>query len=273
MTLQVQENNFDTMLSEIENTQKQCKALLQSKHYAAMGEAGVFAILQKAKSLQMNPVEALNGGLYYVQGKVGMSTETMASMIRGKGHSIIKDPKSDNNLCILHGRRGDNGDTWTCSFSIDDAKRAGLYKGTWEKYPAVMTYNRACSMLARQLFPDVIKGAGYTFDELKEIADSKSSSFTPTIEIQEAKLEPVEIITFDLASELTEILNECDPEYKKRVLDFIKQPPYNAVNGVYELPVTLHKKFKTGALANRAEYQAKIKPQDTSVSDEEISQV
>jgi len=258
MTLTTQENvNFECMITEIEQTQKQCKALLQTKHYAAMGEPGVFAVLQKAKSLGMNPIEALNGGLYYVQGKVGMSTESMASMIRGKGHSIIKDPKSDNNCCILNGRRADNGDTWTCSFSIDDAKRAGLFKGVFEKYPAVMCYNRACSMLARQLFPDVIKGAGYTMDELREIADSKSSSFTPQSNIEmKVEVQPVETINFDEAEELLLVLDQCDPEYKKRVLDFIKQPPHNA-QSVFDLPKSLYVKFKTGAIEKRKEWLLK----------------
>ena len=262
MTLQVQnEDNFETMLTEIESMQKQCKALLQSKHYQAMGEAGIFALLQKAKSLNMNPIEALNGGLYYVSGKVGMSTEAMASMIRSKGHSIIKDPKSDNNICILHGRRADNGDTWTVSFSVDDAKRAGLFKNVFEKYPSIMCYNRACSMLARQLFPDVIKGAGYTFDELKEIAESKTFNYSPAqsvpaIEMQTVEPPKPEIISFDEASELCSILEECDPDYKKRVTDFIKNPPHNA-SSVFELPKSLYVKFRIGALEQQKQWLAK----------------
>jgi hypothetical protein len=262
MTLQVQaEDNFENMLTEIETMQKQSKALLQSKHYQAMGEAGIFALLQKAKSLNMNPIEALNGGLYYVQGKVGMSTEAMASMIRSKGHSIIKDPKSNDNVCILHGKRADNGDTWICSFSIDDARRAGLFKGVFEKYPSIMCYNRACSMLARQLFPDVIKGAGYTFDELKEIAESKSNPYHNTALVQQIEMlpsEPVkpEVISFEDAQELISIFDECDPEYKKGILEWIKQPPHNAAS-LFELPKSLYVKCRVGALGRQKEWLAK----------------
>ena len=157
-------------LVEVESTQKMCQALLKTPHYAKMGSEGIFAIISKARSLGMDLIEALNGGLYYVQGKVGMPAESMAALIRQKGHSITKDAKSSNDVCILHGKRGDNGDTWIISFSMEDAKRAGLAKNMYEKYPGTMLYNRAMSFLARQLFPDVIRGAGYTFDELKEIA-------------------------------------------------------------------------------------------------------
>lgn len=271
MSLQVQENN-ENFLSKIETMQKCVKSLMQTKHYQALGEAGIFAILQKAESLGMPQMEALNGGLYVVSGKVGMSTESMASMIRSKGHSIIKDPKSNDGVCILHGKRADNGDTWTVSFSVEDAKRAGLFKGVFEKYPAVMCYNRACSMLARQLFPDIIKGAGYTMDELKEIAESKSSGFTsPTIELQEVKQEPVEIIDFGLAAELMDILEECDPVYRTKVLAFIKLAPHNA-SSVYELPVSLYQKFKTGALNNRAEFIGKkVKQAESAVEVQEVT--
>ena len=183
---------FDTMLADIGKMQALSTKLMQSKHYQTMGEAGIFAIVQKAKSLNINPLEALNGGLYYVQGKVGMSSEMMASLIRQSGHSIIKDPKSDNTICILHGKRADNGDTWTVSFSEADARKAGLYKNIYEKYPAIMLYNRTMSMLARQLFPDVIKGAGYTMDELREIGSNKTFD-EPRIEqkIQEVKFEEI----------------------------------------------------------------------------------
>ena len=162
--------NAVSIVDDLKNTEMLVKQLMQTKHYAAMGEVGVYAIVHKARALGVNPIDALNGGLYVVSGKVGMSTELMASLIRAQGHSITKDSKSTDVKCILNGKRKDTGDTWQCSFSIEDAKKAGIYKSSWEKYPGIMCYNRAMSMLARQLFPDVIKGAGYTMDELKEIA-------------------------------------------------------------------------------------------------------
>lgn len=211
-----EEISFDAMLNDIDAMQKMAQKLMQSKHYQAMGEAGIFAIVQKAKSLGINPLEALNGGLYYVNGKVGMSTEMMACLIRQAGHSISKDPKSDNNICILNGKRADTGDTWTIRFSMDDAKKAGIAKHMYEKWPAIMLYNRAMSTLARQLFPDVIKGAGYTMDELKEISASKG---LPIAEVEVVE----EMATVEQIHELLHMIGRTPADYQNRVIDFLNK--------------------------------------------------
>lgn len=197
--LMIQEEKFD-LLADIDQTQNAVKKLLQTKHYQALGEAGIFAIIQKAKSLKIDPVDALGGGLYFLNGKTGMSAEMMNTLIRSNGHSIVKDPKSNDNICILHGKRQDNGDTWTESFSIDDAKRAGIYKNVWEKYPRNMCFNRALSNLARQLFPDVIKGC-YEIEELKSFADAPQSPINyqrpmETVEVVEVELNREDMDTF-----------------------------------------------------------------------------
>lgn len=155
------------VMKNFNNAEQICKKLLESKHYSKMGYEGVFAITQKAISKGLDPLEALNGGMYYVNGKVEMSSITMASLIRSKGHSITLGKESNDSICILHGKRKDNGDTWKVSFSIEDAKQAGIYKGAWIKYPGTMCYNRALSKLARQLFPDVI-GNCYVEGEIKD---------------------------------------------------------------------------------------------------------
>jgi len=234
---------FDTILKDVDVMNNMCAALMKTKHYAAMGEAGLFAIVQKAKSLGISPLEALNGGLFYVQGKVGMSTELMASLIRQQGHSIVKDPKSDNTICILQGKRKDNGDTWTISFSIDDAKRAGLFKNMYEKYPAVMLYNRACSMLARQLFPDVIKGCGYSLEELNEIKDSK-----PFVEKPPA-IEPIQFekITQEQFEQLDDMIGE-DKVYRDKVMKLLKDHLH--INSLLDLPEHMYNRVMSGAQKN-----------------------
>ena len=133
------------MLSEIEHTENMCRALLKSPFYSKMGPEGIYAIVAKAKSMGINPIEALNGGFYYVRGKVEMTSFMMNDLIRRNNHSISKDKRSDDTICILHGKRSDNGDTWTESFSIDDAKRAGIYQNQWLKYPKDMLFARALS--------------------------------------------------------------------------------------------------------------------------------
>jgi len=259
----IKEESIELITKDIENMQKMCVTLLKSRHYQSLGDAGIFAIIQKAKSLGMNVLEALNGGLYYVQGKVGMSSEMMASLIRQQKHSIIKDCKSDNTICILHGKRADNGDTWTVSFSMEDARRAGLAKNMYEKYPGIMLYNRAMSMLARQLFPDVIKGAGYTLDELMEIKSSKDT--VHNAERVEVVEEEKPKISKEQAEELSDILKKCPEEYQETVMEFIGKPPINAI-GLEQIPLHLYDKIKRSALRKIEETQ----PNEVEVVVEEM---
>ena len=102
--------HMKVMIDDIQETRALVDSLLKTKHYQRLGPEGIFAIIQKAKATNINPLDALNGGMYYVQGKVELSAFMMNQLIRQAGHSISKDPKSDDTQCILHGKRTDTGD-------------------------------------------------------------------------------------------------------------------------------------------------------------------
>lgn len=209
--MSLQQQNNALILSDLDSTEKICSALLKTKHYQKLGAEGIYAIVQKSLALGIKPLEALNGGMYFVQGKVELSAILMAKLIRQGKHSITMDKNSGPTICILHGKRADNGDTWKASFSIDDAKRANIYKegSPWSKYPDVMCYNRALSKLARQLFPDVI---GNCYVE-GEIADAEI--------VNESSAEP--IVDNTKSNELSELLAKCDAEFQETVMSFLEQ--------------------------------------------------
>lgn len=279
----VKHDDFSKQLAEFDKIQDTCKKLLQTKHYAALGEVGVHTIMARAKALGIHPFEALNGGFYIVHGRVGMSTEMMAALVRKRGHSIRKDPKSNNQICILHGKRADTGDEWTCTFSQADAEAAGLWgTATWKKYPGVMLYNRCMSMLFRQLFPDLSLGAGYVEDEIHEItktgdyrqpidipveqvSDVKQlytpSKFIESLktlpeEMKEATTLKIETITSEQAIELGHYLAECDPEFQESVIKFIKTASGGS-DQLKDLPAKHYEGTKKKAIANREEFIAK----------------
>src|SRR5690349_12328395 len=81
-------------LHEVSKTKQLCAELMKTPHYAKLTEPGIFAIVQKANSIGMSPLEALNGGMYFVQGKVEMQGQSMLALIRQHGHSVQIDPKS-----------------------------------------------------------------------------------------------------------------------------------------------------------------------------------
>lgn len=210
----------DKDVIEIGQAETICQKLMQTKHYAKMGYDGVFSIVQKAKSLNMSPLDALNGGLYYVQGKVEMSAQAMNQLIRNAGHSIKKDEKSNNEICILHGQRKDNGDTWTESFSLEEARAAGLYSpnkpSAWTKYPRDMLFARALSRLARQLFPDTIKGC-YVQGEISDAPPLHAAVYPANI--QDAKVMKL-TISDEQIKEIEDHLKGHD-EIREKLMEFV----------------------------------------------------
>lgn len=220
--LSVRENDDLSMIEEVKNT---CKALMDTPHYKKLGQEGIFAVVEKARSIGLNPIDALNGGMYFVQGKVEMSSSLMNQMIRQQGHSITKDKRSSDTICILHGRRADNGDTWTESFSIKEAQTAGIYKGPWQKYPRDMLFARALTRLARQLFPDVIKGC-YIEGEIQAVVDNNSEKI---VEV-EATINEEQLV------ELKHYLDQV-PELEENILAYLEKK--SGIKSLEEIPVSI----------------------------------
>lgn len=143
---------------------------VSSKMYKGIGDkAGIMMIMLAARELGIPAMQALNGGLNIIQGKVEISARMMGALIRKAGHQIHVVENTDN-LCTLTGKRCDTGESITTTFTVSDAQKAGIFKagGGWTKWPKDMCFARALSRLARQLFPDVI-GIGYVEGEIRAI--------------------------------------------------------------------------------------------------------
>ncbi len=139
-----------------------------SKMYRGIGDkSGIMMIMLSARELGIPPMQALNGGINIINGKVEISARMMNALIRKAGHQVSVKESTDNH-CVLVGKRCDTGESLTASFSLADAQKAGLVKpgGGWTKFPKDMCFARALSRLARQLFSDVI-GIGYVEGEIK----------------------------------------------------------------------------------------------------------
>src|SRR5271168_61475 len=146
--------------------------------YSSVGsEQKIFMILLAARELGILPMQALNGGIWNIQGKIEISARLMNAMIRRAGHSI-RIVESTSRKCIIEGRRVDNGDTFTAQFTIEDAHAAGLSnRPTWKAYTEDMLFARAMSRLGRRLFSDVI---GECFVE-GEIREAKNINYEHTL--------------------------------------------------------------------------------------------
>ena len=243
-------NSLATSVEQLNAGVALCQALLKTKVYAKIGAEGIFTLIMKARSLGMDPLDAVGGGLYYVHGKVELSAQAMNSLIRAAGHHVTKDTASDDSICILHGKRADNGDTMTSTFSIEDAKRAGIYKATWLAYPQDMLFARALSRLGRQLFPDVLKGC-YVEGEIKQamaVDATKLQSHEPT----SSDTEIIDVISTEQVQELEEILANCSTTYVERVKRALQDAPCPILSWA-ELSPQLYERIKAAALKNQVQ--------------------
>ncbi len=188
---------------------------VSSKMYKGIGEkAGVMMIMLAARELGIPPMQALNGGLNIIQGKVEISARMMNALIRKSGHQISVKENSDS-LCTLAGKRCDTGETLTVTFSVADAQKAGLVKtgGGWTKFPKDMCFARALSRLARQLFSDVI-GIGYVEGEIKATDVDVIVPEEIPMEIQDDSEKEAE--------ELQRLMNLFDKEDRFLVMEYVQ---------------------------------------------------
>lgn len=159
---------FEKQKQELDYLRTLTAIASKSGQYRDLNPETMLNIMLTAKDLGISPMKALNGGFYIVNGKISMSTAMMADRIRRDGHSI-KITEWTKEKCIIIGKRKDNEDSVKVEFTMEDAQLAGLTNSpTWKKFPKAMLYNRAMSMLARVLFPDVV-GNCYSEDERYDI--------------------------------------------------------------------------------------------------------
>lgn len=125
----------------------------------------IMACIQTGRELGLGDMESLRS-VHVIDGRPSMSAELMVKQIRRRGHSITGE--YGDGAVTVRGRRADNGDEMSVTWTRDMALRADLLKkDNWKKYPESMLWARAASQLARTLFPDCLGGVSHTPDELE----------------------------------------------------------------------------------------------------------
>jgi len=127
------------------------------------GKAALLLLMLTARELDIPPMQALNGGLMCIDGRIEMSTHLMSAKIRQAGHHLSVIFGKDDTIgtfCKVSGKRKDTGDTMEVTYGMAHAQVAGLSgRDMWKKYPREMCYARALGRIARMLFGDTIGGA------------------------------------------------------------------------------------------------------------------
>jgi hypothetical protein len=114
-------------------------------------------------------------GIYIVKGRVTLSANVMAAVIKNSGRYNYRVRKMSNEECEVEFFEGSES-IGVSSFTMADAKNAKLAGGdNWQKFPRNMLFARALSNGAKWYCPDVFSGSTiYTPDELGAEVDAES---------------------------------------------------------------------------------------------------
>lgn len=209
---------------EFEVIEQISKHAVQSKFVEKLGGlSGVITIAMYSREMGVSPLVGIMGGFSNIQGKITMSSELMNSLIRRAGHKMNIE-RCDNEVCTIKGERIDTKETATVSFTMAEAKAAGLVKsgGAWEKYTSDMLFARCLSRLRRRLFPDIATKS-YVEGELDEEAPAKGPiDITPNVEVTKLTEPPVvEKISVE-EWEMLKSLIGSDTDYLQKLLEWRK---------------------------------------------------
>ena len=139
----------------------------------------IVSILAGAE-LGMPPMASIRG-VHVVSGKPVLAAETMMGIVLGSGLAeYFAQVEASATSVTFETKRKGSPVPQRCTWTIEDAKRAGIYKNTWLAYPRQMLAARAKAELARSAYPDVCAGV-YDPDEVANMVTSPLTTPTPTL--------------------------------------------------------------------------------------------
>lgn len=119
--------------------------------------AVVAAAILYGRELGMEPMTALRS-INVIKGKPALSAEAMRALILAAGHEL-RFVEMTATRCIVEGKRRGHDEPTRVTYTMDDAKKAGLAgQQQYSKMPRQMLSARATAELARLIFADVIGG-------------------------------------------------------------------------------------------------------------------
>jgi hypothetical protein len=128
--------------------------------------AMVAAAILYGDEIGIGPMQSL-ARISVINGRPTLAAEMQRALILAAGHDLWVE-ESTPNRCTICGRRKNSEATSRITWTLDDAKRAGLAgKPPWRLYPRQMLLARASAELARAVFPDAIGGLAST-EELED---------------------------------------------------------------------------------------------------------
>ena len=180
-------------------------------------EAQAYVKVVAGRELGLGPLASVSG-LNVIKGRVTFSANLLASMV--KRHPLYDYRVADHSErgCRIVFTEGGE-EIGVSTFTLEDAKRAGLGGQSWQKYPQAMLFARALTQGVRWFCPDVTAGApAYSPEELAdgEVLEEVHVEATDRPELLE-----------QLASEIEDY--DFDEDQRAAIRDFVRAGGDNAI--------------------------------------------
>lgn len=224
------------------------KSSMVPKAYQGKPE-DVLVAVQWGKELGLAPLQALQN-IACINGKPSVYGDAAMALVQAspvcEGIEEYFEGEGTPNpvaVCVAHRK---NRQPVTAKFSVEDAKRAGLWgkQGPWQAYPKRMLQMRARGFALRDAFPDVLKGL-ITAEEAQDYP-SETKDITPRAPMRNpldalaAPKEPEIVIAPDLDEVNAQLSEISKPEEVDHVISMAEDIPAEAVaktKGDWELRI------------------------------------
>jgi hypothetical protein len=186
-------------------------------------EAQAYVKVVAGRELGLGPLASVSG-LNVIKGRVTFSANLLASMVkRHPRYDYRVVDHSERSCRIVFTEAGQ--EIGVSTFTVEDAKRAGLGGQNWQKYPQAMLFARALTQGVRWYCPDVTAGApAYSPEEIAdgEVVEDVTMEATDRAELLE-----------QLAAEIDDY--EFDDEQRAAVREFVREGGDDAIRSALDL--------------------------------------
>lgn len=143
----------------VDEARELTREAVASRLYQVTSPESALMIVLTGRDLGLSLTQSLRS-VYVVNGKPVISSDAMVAAIRKSGLCATwRVVESTINSCTIETRRVEEEQPESETFTLDDAKRAGLdRKEVWRAWPKEMLRHRCAAALARRVYPDVILG-------------------------------------------------------------------------------------------------------------------
>lgn len=169
-------------------------------------------VIEYGRELGIKPVISLQT-ISVIKGRLSIESKALYALALEKGVKIKIVRKDDKGCTLEFSKKG--RDSYTTSFTAEDAKRAGLHtKDSYMKYPEEMYFNRCISKGLRAFDPGIFLGV-YTSEEMEDFSASPLAKPAITKEPEKPEEEkPKVTFTKDKDQPLPEPATEPEKEEK-----------------------------------------------------------